>query len=89
LDIVHEKLHGHHFIEDQNIFRALQQGYPAVAPVIHRLAAEHRRIDPLLQQADRVFGARRGRCGRDGDEVAGAAGTTPGHRGSSAGADAA
>jgi len=60
---LHEKLHGHHQMEDQNIFPALRQQAPAVAPVIERLAGEHRRIDPLLQRGDRAFA---------GQDVAGA-----------------
>jgi len=52
---LHEKLHGHHQMEDQNIFPALQQQKPEISAVIERLGADHRRIDPLLQRGDRAF----------------------------------
>lgn len=55
---LHEKLHGHHMMEDQNIFPSLQQQKPAAAPIIERLAADHRRIDPLLARGEQLFAAR-------------------------------
>ena len=55
---LHEKLHGHHQMEDQNIFPSLQQHKPVAAPVIERLGADHRRIDPLLARGDQLFAAR-------------------------------
>lgn len=51
----HGALHGHHHMEDSNIFPELLKRQPALGPVIERLAAEHRRIDPLLEQGDRAF----------------------------------
>lgn len=55
---LHEKLHGHHQMEDQNIFPGLEKQKPALAATLLRLGAEHRRIDPLLAQGDRSFAAR-------------------------------
>ena len=54
---LHEKLHGHHLMEDQHIFPGLQQQQPAAAPVIEQLGADHRRIDPLLERGDHLFAA--------------------------------
>jgi hypothetical protein len=47
-------LHGHHEVEDHNIFPELRQ-QPSIAPIIDQLSADHRRIDPLLVEGDRAF----------------------------------
>src|SRR5881394_2583646 len=39
-------LHGHHEAEDQNMFPQLAKQDAALGPVLGRLGADHRRIDP-------------------------------------------
>lgn len=51
----HATLHGHHEVEDVRIFPDLRSRVPALAPTIDQLSADHRRIDPLLEQGDRTF----------------------------------
>jgi hemerythrin-like domain-containing protein len=48
-------LHGHHEAEDTGLFPNLVRQHPELGPVIERLTADHRRIDPLLERADRAF----------------------------------
>jgi hypothetical protein len=48
-------LHGHHEHEDQQLLPHLGAQHPALGPVIERLVADHRRIDPLLAAGDRAF----------------------------------
>lgn len=48
-------LHGHHEAEDQRLFPHLVSQHPDLGPVIEQLTADHRRIDPLLEQGDRAF----------------------------------
>jgi hypothetical protein len=50
-------LHGHHEVEDKNMFPGLRAQSPALAAVIDRLDADHRRIDPLLEAGGRAFAA--------------------------------
>jgi len=52
----HGALHGHHEMEDANIFPAQKQQNPSLAPMLERLSEEHRRIDPLLMRGDAAFG---------------------------------
>ncbi len=51
----HGALHGHHEMEDANIFPSLEQQNPSLAPALERLRAQHRRIDPLLARGDQAF----------------------------------
>jgi hypothetical protein len=51
----HQTLHGHHSVEDQSIFPDMRTQHPALAEVIDRLVADHRRIDPMLADGDRAF----------------------------------
>ena len=51
------KLHAHHQAEDTGLFPSLRAQQPALAAVIAGLDADHRRIDPLLEQGDRAFAA--------------------------------
>lgn len=53
----HQKLHGHHEAEDKGIFPSIVSQHPEVTPVIERLSADHRRIDPLLERGDHAFAA--------------------------------
>ncbi len=50
----HEKLHGHHTIEDTAMFPSMR-GAPGLAEIIDGLGADHRRIDPLLERGDAAF----------------------------------
>jgi hemerythrin-like domain-containing protein len=48
-------LHGHHTVEDTSMFPGMRAQHPELGPVFDRLAAEHHRIDPLLEAGDRAF----------------------------------
>jgi Hemerythrin HHE cation binding domain len=48
-------LHGHHEVEDARIFPHLRSTQADLVAVIDQLAAQHRRIDPLLAAGDRAF----------------------------------
>jgi hypothetical protein len=56
-------LHGHHEIEDKSMFPGMRGQSAALAAVIDRLDADHRRIDPLLEAGDRAFAALPGSTG--------------------------
>jgi hypothetical protein len=51
----HEALHGHHMMEDGNIFPGLRSAHAELGTVIDKLTEEHHRIDPLLEQGDHAF----------------------------------
>jgi iron-sulfur cluster repair protein YtfE (RIC family) len=51
----HGALHGHHQVEDSAIFPAIKSQHPELAVCIEGLGADHRRIDPLLEQGDAAF----------------------------------
>jgi hypothetical protein len=48
-------LHGHHEAEDHGLFPSIVARQPDLAPLVERLGADHRRIDPLLEKGDRAF----------------------------------
>ena len=48
-------LHGHHMMEDSAVFPGLKQQHPELAEIIDGLSADHRKIDPLLEEGDRAF----------------------------------
>lgn len=48
-------LHGHHEAEDKGVFPSVLGQKPSLGPVIERLTADHRRIDPLLARGDAAF----------------------------------
>jgi hemerythrin-like domain-containing protein len=50
-----DTLHAHHQVEDTAIFPSLKQEHPELAAVIDGLEADHRKIDPLLEEGDRAF----------------------------------
>lgn len=50
-----ETLHGHHTMEDTALFPSIKEQHPELAEVIDGLTAEHRKIDPLLEEGDRAF----------------------------------
>jgi len=51
----HGALHGHHHMEDTAMFPGMRAQNAELASCIDGLAADHRRIDPLLEQADKAF----------------------------------
>lgn len=51
----HQTLHGHHEAEDNGLFPNLAKEHASVRATIETLGADHRRIDPLLERADRAF----------------------------------
>lgn len=48
-------LHGHHHVEDANMFPSMREQFPELGPCIARLAADHAEIDPLLAEGDAAF----------------------------------
>jgi hemerythrin-like domain-containing protein len=50
-----DTLHGHHMMEDTALFPSLKQQHPELEPVIDGLLADHRKIDPLLEEGDKAF----------------------------------
>src|SRR5215831_18347413 len=48
-------LHGHHEAEDKGLFPSVRGQNAGLAAVIDGLTADHRRIDPLLEEGDRAF----------------------------------
>jgi len=51
------KLHAHHEAEDTGLFPSLRAQQPTLVAVIDGLGADHRCIEPLLEQSDRAFAA--------------------------------
>jgi hypothetical protein len=51
----HQHLHGHHQVEDTAMFPSMRDQHPDLAACIDGLAADHRRIDPLLEKGDAAF----------------------------------
>jgi len=48
-------LHGHHEMEDANMFPNFAKQSAELAQIIEGLSSDHRRIDPLLEQGDHAF----------------------------------
>jgi hypothetical protein len=48
-------LHGHHQMEDTAIFPGIKEQHPELAGVIDGLVADHRKIDPMLEEGDKAF----------------------------------
>jgi hypothetical protein len=48
-------LHVHHTAEDTSIFPGTKGQHPELAAVIDGLIADHRKIDPMLEEGDRAF----------------------------------
>ena len=48
-------LHGHHHMEDANIFPDIRKREPALASALDRLTDQHHHIDPLLDRGDKAF----------------------------------
>jgi hemerythrin-like domain-containing protein len=51
----HGALHGHHGMEDGNVFPGMQKEHPELAATIERLSSDHHKIDPILERGDRAF----------------------------------
>lgn len=51
----HAALHGHHQAEDGGVFPNLAKEHESVRATIEKLGADHRCIDPLLEQGDKAF----------------------------------
>ena len=48
-------LHGHHTMEDTNIFPDIRSGHPDLASALDTLTAQHHQIDPILEKGDAAF----------------------------------
>jgi hypothetical protein len=48
-------LHGHHMMEDSNIFPDIKSRHPELASALDTLSEQHHRIDPLLEKGDSAF----------------------------------
>lgn len=57
-----QALHGHHTVEDTNMFPGMRADHAELAHVFDRLGADHRRIDPLLDRGDELFAALPGKA---------------------------
>jgi len=51
----HGALHGHHHIEDTAMFPGMRAQNAQLGNCIDGLAADHRKIDPLLEEGERAF----------------------------------
>jgi len=51
----HAALHGHHHVEDTAMFPGMRAQNAELGRCIDGLAADHRKIDPLLEEGDRAF----------------------------------
>jgi Hemerythrin HHE cation binding domain len=62
---------GHHTLEDQAVFPHLRAAEPGLAPVLDRLADEHKAIHKVLEDVDAALVDHlRGACGFDGLQAA-------------------
>jgi hypothetical protein len=50
-----QALHGHHMMEDANIFPDIKRRRPDLAPAIETLTEQHHMIDPMLEKGDAAF----------------------------------
>jgi hemerythrin-like domain-containing protein len=50
-----DTLHGHHTVEDTAMFPSMKEQHPELAEIIDGLLAEHRKIDPILEEGDKAF----------------------------------
>lgn len=48
-------LHGHHTMEDTNIFPDIRSKHPDLGAALDRLTEQHHLIDPVLEGGDRAF----------------------------------
>ncbi len=50
-----QALHGHHIMEDMNIFPDIRTKHPELASAIDELVEQHHKIDPVLEKGDAAF----------------------------------
>ncbi|MEK7650007.1 MAG: hemerythrin domain-containing protein [Patescibacteria group bacterium] len=50
-----QALHGHHTMEDANIFPDIKGKHPDLASAIDTLTQQHHKIDPVLERGDAAF----------------------------------
>jgi iron-sulfur cluster repair protein YtfE (RIC family) len=50
-----EALHGHHMMEDANIFPDIRSKHPDLATALDTLTEQHHQIDPVLEKGDATF----------------------------------
>jgi iron-sulfur cluster repair protein YtfE (RIC family) len=50
-----QALHGHHTMEDANVFPDIRSRCPDLASALDRLSEQHHRIDPVLERGDAAF----------------------------------
>lgn len=51
----HAKLHGHHEVEDKNVFPGIREQHAELGAVVAELIADHQRLDPMLEAGERAF----------------------------------
>lgn len=50
-----QALHGHHTMEDTNIFPDIKSKHPELAAAIDKLMEQHHKIDPVIERGDAAF----------------------------------
>lgn len=50
-----QALHGHHTMEDSNIFPDIRSKHPELSTALDTLTQQHHKIDPLLERIDEAF----------------------------------
>jgi len=50
-----QALHGHHTMEDANIFPDIRSKHPDLSAALDALTEQHHKIDPVLEKGDAVF----------------------------------
>lgn len=50
-----QALHGHHMMEDSNIFPDIRRKHPELGDALNKLSEQHHHIDPLLEVGDAAF----------------------------------
>lgn len=50
-----QALHGHHVMEDTNVFPDIKSKHPDLAAALDTLTEQHHHIDPLLEKGDAAF----------------------------------
>lgn len=50
-----QALHGHHTMEDSNIFPDIRNKHPELGTALDTLTSQHHKIDPVLEKGDAAF----------------------------------
>ncbi|MFA5935305.1 MAG: hemerythrin domain-containing protein [Patescibacteria group bacterium] len=50
-----QALHGHHTMEDANVFPDIKSKHPDLAAALEKLSEQHHQIDPILEKGDAAF----------------------------------